>query len=94
MILYPAIDILNGRAVRLLYGKRELVTDYGDPLDCAKRWADAGARVLHVVSQPAIQPTPSANYPTPIYNGSATMPLTERVSKPVQPKAGASDRMF
>lgn len=46
------------------------------------------------VSQPAIQPTPSANYPTPIYNGSATMPLTERVSKPVQPKAGASDRMF
>ncbi len=49
MTLYPAIDILNGRAVRLLYGKRELVTDYGDPLDCAKRWADAGARVLHVV---------------------------------------------
>lgn len=43
MKLFPAIDILGGRAVRLLYGKRELVTDYGLPLDRAKRWRDAGA---------------------------------------------------
>ena len=49
MILYPAIDILEGRAVLLLYGKRDAVTDYGDPVDCAKRWADAGAGILHVV---------------------------------------------
>ena len=49
MILYPAIDILNGRAVRLLHGKRGEVTDYGDPVVCARRWADAGARILHVV---------------------------------------------
>lgn len=49
MILYPAIDILDGRAVRLLYGKREDVTDYGDPVDCARRWVDAGAKILHVV---------------------------------------------
>ncbi len=49
MILFPAIDILEGRAVRLLYGKRENVTDYGDPVDCAKRWVDEGAEFLHVV---------------------------------------------
>ena len=49
MILYPAIDVLGGRAVRLLYGKRDEVTDYGDPVDCARRWVDAGARILHVV---------------------------------------------
>lgn len=49
MILYPAIDILEGRAVRLLHGKRENVTDYGDPLDRAKGWIDCGAQILHVV---------------------------------------------
>lgn len=49
MKLYPAIDVLNGRAVRLLYGKRDQVTDYGDPIDCAKRWIDEGAEILHVV---------------------------------------------
>ncbi len=49
MILFPAIDILEGRAVRLLYGRRENVTDYGDPVDCAKRWIGEGAEFLHVV---------------------------------------------
>ncbi len=49
MILYPAIDVLDGRAVRLLYGKRENVTDYGDPVEFARRWIDAGAKILHVV---------------------------------------------
>ncbi len=49
MKLYPAIDVLGGRAVRLLYGKRDQVTDYGDPIDFAKRWADEGAQILHVV---------------------------------------------
>ncbi|MBO7736659.1 MAG: 1-(5-phosphoribosyl)-5-((5-phosphoribosylamino)methylideneamino)imidazole-4-carboxamide isomerase, partial [Clostridia bacterium] len=49
MILFPAIDILDGRAVRLLYGKKELVTDYGEPLDRAKQWIDDGAEYLHIV---------------------------------------------
>lgn len=49
MLLYPAIDILEGRAVRLFHGKRDAVTDYGDPVDCARRWVDAGAKILHVV---------------------------------------------
>ena len=49
MILFPAIDILNGRAVRLYKGDRNAVTDYGDPLEFAEKWAEAGAEWLHVV---------------------------------------------
>jgi len=50
MILYPAIDILGGKAVRLARGDFTQRTDYdADPLEAAKRWADAGARWLHVV---------------------------------------------
>lgn len=49
MILFPAIDILEGRAVRLKHGDKSQVTVYGDPLDFAERWAAAGAAYLHVV---------------------------------------------
>ena len=50
MILYPAIDIYGGRAVRLVEGRFEDSTTYhDDPLDAAQSWVDAGARYLHVV---------------------------------------------
>ena len=49
MILFPAIDILNGRAVRLYKGDKNAVTDYGDPLAFAEKWVSAGAEWLHVV---------------------------------------------
>ena len=50
MILYPAIDILDGKAVRLVQGRFEEATTYhADPLDAARSWVDAGARFLHVV---------------------------------------------
>ena len=49
MILFPAVDILDNRAVRLLYGQRDKVTDYGDPVELALRWSDIGAQYLHVV---------------------------------------------
>ncbi|HKB50963.1 MAG TPA: 1-(5-phosphoribosyl)-5-[(5-phosphoribosylamino)methylideneamino]imidazole-4-carboxamide isomerase [Solirubrobacterales bacterium] len=50
MILYPAIDIRGGQAVRLLQGdyEREIAYD-ADPVDAAVRWASEGARFLHVV---------------------------------------------
>ncbi len=50
MILIPAIDILGGRAVRLVQGdyERELEFD-DDPVDAARRWVEGGARWLHVV---------------------------------------------
>ncbi|MDD2648225.1 MAG: 1-(5-phosphoribosyl)-5-[(5-phosphoribosylamino)methylideneamino]imidazole-4-carboxamide isomerase [Eubacteriales bacterium] len=49
MILYPAIDMLGGRAVRLRQGSRDAKTDYGSPLDMAEKWKALGARSLHIV---------------------------------------------
>ncbi len=50
MILYPAIDIRGGKAVRLLQGDYERETAYdADPADAATRWAGEGAEYLHVV---------------------------------------------
>jgi phosphoribosylformimino-5-aminoimidazole carboxamide ribotide isomerase len=50
MILYPAIDLMDGRAVRLIEGRFEDATSYyDDPLEAALSWVDAGARFLHVV---------------------------------------------
>jgi phosphoribosylformimino-5-aminoimidazole carboxamide ribotide isomerase len=50
MILYPAIDILDGKAVRLAQGEYDRETVYDDdPVDAARRWAEGGAGYLHVV---------------------------------------------
>jgi phosphoribosylformimino-5-aminoimidazole carboxamide ribotide isomerase len=50
VILYPAIDIRGGGAVRLLQGDYARETAYdADPADAAVRWADEGAEFLHVV---------------------------------------------
>ena len=50
MILYPAIDISDGKAVRLVKGDFNEKTVYQDsPLEAARAWVDAGARFLHVV---------------------------------------------
>ena len=49
MQLYPAIDMMNGRAVRLRQGKRDDVTVYGDPVEVALRWKACGADWLHLV---------------------------------------------
>jgi phosphoribosylformimino-5-aminoimidazole carboxamide ribotide isomerase len=50
VILYPAIDIRGGKAVRLLEGDYARETTYdADPVDAALRWVDEGARFLHVV---------------------------------------------
>lgn len=50
MKLYPAIDIKDGQCVRLLQGRFEDVTSYGnDPIEMAQKWAGTGASWLHVV---------------------------------------------
>jgi phosphoribosylformimino-5-aminoimidazole carboxamide ribotide isomerase len=50
MILLPAVDILDGKAVRLTRGEFDQKTVYdADPLDAARRWVEGGARTLHVV---------------------------------------------
>ena len=50
MILLPAVDIRDGKAVRLVQGDFARETVYNDdPLDAAKAWVEQGARSLHVV---------------------------------------------
>jgi len=50
VIIFPAIDILDGKVVRLRQGRLDAVTVYNDdPVDQAKRWIDQGAEWLHVV---------------------------------------------
>lgn len=49
MILFPAIDIRNGRCVRLVQGDYDQEDVYGDPICMAKRWEEAGAPFLHIV---------------------------------------------
>jgi phosphoribosylformimino-5-aminoimidazole carboxamide ribotide isomerase len=50
MILYPAIDVRGGHAVRLLRGDYDRETVYdADPAEAARRWAGEGAEFLHVV---------------------------------------------
>jgi phosphoribosylformimino-5-aminoimidazole carboxamide ribotide isomerase len=49
MKIYPAIDILGGKAVRLKQGRKAEATVYGDPLEMAARWVGKGAEWLHVV---------------------------------------------
>ena len=50
MKIFPAVDILGGKCVQLVQGRRETATVYGDPLSCATRWLDEGADALHVVN--------------------------------------------
>ena len=69
MILYPAIDIRGGKAVRLTHGRFDAETVYhDDPLEAARSWVDAGARYLHVVDldgakagEPAVARPPAAD---------------------------------
>lgn len=50
MIIYPAVDVMEGRVVRLAKGDFDAVTDYGgDPVSAAKAWKDQGAQWLHLV---------------------------------------------
>lgn len=50
MIIIPAIDLKGGKCVRLLQGREEDVTVYSDdPVATARRWADTGAELIHIV---------------------------------------------
>jgi len=47
--LLPAVDIANGRAVRLVKGEAGSETGYGDPVEAAEEWARQGAAWIHLV---------------------------------------------
>jgi phosphoribosylformimino-5-aminoimidazole carboxamide ribotide isomerase len=45
----PAVDVQDGQVVQLVGGERDTGTTYGDPVEAARRWVDAGAHTLHLV---------------------------------------------
>jgi phosphoribosyl isomerase A len=47
--LLPAVDVADGRAVRLLQGEAGTETAYGSPVDAALAWQAAGAEWIHLV---------------------------------------------
>lgn len=49
MKIIPAIDIMNGRVVRLFRGDPKTSTDYGDPIVFAGKWKEQGASSIHII---------------------------------------------
>jgi 1-(5-phosphoribosyl)-5-[(5-phosphoribosylamino)methylideneamino] imidazole-4-carboxamide isomerase/N-(5'phosphoribosyl)anthranilate isomerase len=47
--LLPAVDVADGKAVRLTQGEAGSETDYGSPIEAAQTWIDAGAEWIHLV---------------------------------------------
>jgi phosphoribosylformimino-5-aminoimidazole carboxamide ribotide isomerase len=45
----PAVDVEGGQVVQLVGGERDTGRVYGDPVEAARRWVEAGARTLHLV---------------------------------------------
>ena len=85
MILYPAIDIRGGRAVRLVQGDYEREIEFDtDPVEAARRWVDEGARALHVVDLDGAR----EGRPT---NLGQVERITGRVAVPVQVGGGLRD---
>lgn len=61
MKVYPAVDILGGRCVQLVQGRRESATDFGNPLARATQWLEEGATALHVINLDGAFGTAQAN---------------------------------
>ncbi|MEV4893985.1 MULTISPECIES: bifunctional 1-(5-phosphoribosyl)-5-((5-phosphoribosylamino)methylideneamino)imidazole-4-carboxamide isomerase/phosphoribosylanthranilate isomerase PriA [unclassified Nonomuraea] len=49
LVLLPAVDVVDGQAVRLVQGEAGTETGYGDPLAAALAWQEAGAEWIHLV---------------------------------------------
>lgn len=78
MIIFPAIDIKDGKVVRLSQGKFDEVTEYsGDPVAMARLWEKKGAQWLHVVDLDGAKTGEIQNYKI-IFN------IARSVSIPIQ----------
>ncbi len=82
MIVIPAIDLKDGRCVRLRQGRMQEETVYSpDPAEVARRWEDEGAQLLHVVDlNGAVEGAPR--------NRKAIEAILKAVSIPVQVGGG------
>ena len=82
MIIIPAVDIKDGRCVRLLQGRKDAETIYSDdPVQMAKKWESQGAELIHVIDlDGAFQQHPQ--------NSDAIKKTVEQLDIPVQVGGG------
>jgi len=73
----PAVDMQDGEVVQLVQGERGTETQYGDPVEAARRWVDEGARTLHLVDLDGAFEGERANAP-------AVEAILDAVDVPVQ----------
>ena len=85
MLIIPAIDLKNGKCVRLSQGRMEEETVFSDsPLMVAKKWEELGAKLLHVVDlDGAIAGEPR--------NGNIVIEIAKSVSIPIEIGGGIRD---
>lgn len=85
MIIIPAIDIKDGRCVRLRQGRMQEETVYSDePSQVARRWEEQGAQLLHVVDlDGAVHGTPK--------NFEVIQRILKAVKVPIQVGGGLRD---
>jgi phosphoribosylformimino-5-aminoimidazole carboxamide ribotide isomerase len=85
LIIIPAIDIKDGKCVRLAQGKFDRVTTYGDnPVEMALRWMEKGAELIHIVDldgSVAGQPR----------NANIILDIAKNVDVPIQVGGGIRD---
>ena len=101
MLLIPAIDLKDGKCVRLQQGDMNIATTFGeDPAAMARRWLDAGARRLHLVdlngafagkpvNEGAVKARVSCVTPAPPLAATSSSAWTPRTAR-WPPTAGAS----
>jgi len=82
MIVIPAVDLKDGKCVRLLQGRMDAETVFSDnPSAMAAKWAAMGARRLHVIDlDGAVEKTPR--------NRKAIQQIVDRIDIPVQVGGG------
>ncbi|MEA1947384.1 MAG: HisA/HisF-related TIM barrel protein, partial [Thermodesulfobacteriota bacterium] len=82
MIIIPAVDIKNGKCVRLLQGRMDEETVFSDdPAAMAKRWEDDGAEIIHVIDlDGAVEKSPK--------NLNSIRKIIERVTAHIQVGGG------
>ena len=85
MIVIPAVDIKDGRCVRLLQGRKDAETVFSnDPAAMAERWSTEGAELIHVIDlDGAFEKKPR--------NASAIENILKRIEIPIQVGGGIRD---
>ena len=82
MIIIPAVDIKNGKCVRLFQGRMDSETVFSDdPAAMAKKWVDEGAEIIHVIDlDGAVEKSPQ--------NLNSIRKIIEGINTPIQVGGG------